>query len=308
MAEIYDLAVIGAGPAGLAACIYGVRNGLKLICLEKGVAGGQAAEAPLIENYPGFSQIEGLKLMDRIKQHALRWVKIKEGEEVKELKKDTKGRIRVTTETGGYTTRSVLICTGTTPRKLDAQGETTFFGKGVSYCATCDGFFFRGKKVLVVGGGNSAAMNAVYLSRLGCRVRLVHRRGELRAEQALQKLIFENPIDVIWSSEVTAIKGNEQVKSVIIKELKTNKLEELRVDGVFVSIGDRPNTELVRTIGISLSKGGYILVDKEQRTNVRGFYAAGDVTGGTKQIVIACAQGATAALTVYKDLIKPYWA
>jgi thioredoxin reductase (NADPH) len=308
MEKTYDLAVIGAGPAGLAACIYGARNGLKLICLEKGVAGGQAAEAPLIENYPGFSSIEGLKLMDQLKQHALGWVKIREGEEVKGLEKDAYGRNRVTTEIGGYATKSVLICSGATPRKAEVEGEDTFFGKGVSYCATCDGFFFKGKEVLVIGGGNSAAMNAVYLSDLGCRVRLIHRRGELRAEQALQKQVFKRGIKVIWNSNVKAIKGNEKVKSVIIKNLKTNKIEELKVDGVFVSIGDRPNSELARSVGISLSKEGYILTDREQRTNIPGFYAAGDVTGGVKQIVVACAQGAIAALTVYKDLIKPYWA
>lgn len=308
MAEIYDLIVLGAGPAGMAACIYGARNGLDLICLEKGIAGGQAAEAPLVENYPGFSAIKGAKLMEQMQQHAQRYVAIKEGEEVKGLKKDKSGKIRVRTDDKEYVAKSVMFCTGSTHRKLGVKGEDTFFGRGVSYCATCDGFFFKGRDVLVAGGGNTAVMGAILLSDLGCKVRLIHRRDQLRAEDALQKQMFEKGVMVIWNSKVAEIKGDEKVQSVITKDTMTNKTSEIRTDGVFVQIGELPNSDLASKAGIDLTEGGFIPTDREHRTSISGFYAAGDVTGGIKQIVVACSQGATAALTAYKDLAKPYWA
>jgi len=186
------------------------------------------------------------------------------------------------------------------------KGENEFFGKGVSYCAICDGFLFKGKKVAVVGGGNSAAMEAIYLDSVGCDVTLIHRRDKLRAEDYLRRNL-EGKIDIRLNSVVEEITGDNFVKRVRIHNTKENIKKDLDVAGVFVSIGEDPNSELAAKIGISLDEAGYIMTDKTQRTNIPRIYAAGDVTGGVKQIVVACSKGAVAALSAFEDLRNPYW-
>jgi thioredoxin reductase (NADPH) len=240
-----------------------------------------------------------------MKKHAQQWVNIKEDEEVLKNERIT-GGVRITTPQGVYTAKALLICTGTEHRKLHVPGEENLRGRGISYCATCDGFFFKNKKVLVVGGGNSALIEALYLHQIGCQVSLIHRRDVLRGEAALEKKMRAKGITIILNSVVEKIIGDTKVERVQIRNVVTNKKTYLSSDGVFISIGDIPQSSLARFLDIQLDDKGYIKVDHSQRTNVKGIYAAGDVTGGVKQIITACAQGAVAALTSTEVLGKQY--
>lgn len=301
----YELAIIGAGPAGYTAGIYASRAGIQCVIFEKNQGGGLVNEAPIIENYTGFDSITGIELMDKMKQHAQQWAKIRENEEVLKNEKIT-GGVRLTTSQGIYTAKALLICTGSEHRKLQVPGEEELRGRGVSYCATCDGFFFKNKKVLVIGGGNSALIEALYLHQIGCKVSLIHRRDVLRGEAALEKEMRAKGITIIFNSVVEQIIGAIKVEKVQIRNVVTNKKSYLSIDGVFISIGDIPQSSLARLLDIKLDDKGYIKVDHSQRTNIKGIYAAGDVTGGVKQIITACAQGAVAALTSTEVLGKQY--
>ena len=184
---------------------------------------------------------------------------------------------------------------------MNVPGENEFLGRGVAYCATCDGMFFIGKDVLMVGGGNSAAQEALYLKNLGCNVKLVHRRDELRCEHHLQKALEDNEIEVLWNSTIEEIKGEKMVDSVTL--LRDGKEEDYKTDAVFIAIGDDPSNELAKELGVALDDDGYIITDKNQATNVEGIYSAGDITGGVKQWIVACGEGAVAAMSAYNDLI-----
>jgi thioredoxin reductase (NADPH) len=301
----YELAIIGAGPAGYTAGIYASRAGIECIIFEKNQGGGLVNEAPIIENYTGFESIPGIELMNKMKQHAQKWVKIREFEEVLKLEKITEG-VRLTTSQGIYKAKALLMCTGTEHRKLKVPGEEDLRGKGISYCATCDGFFFKNKKVLVVGGGNSALIEALYLHQIGCQVSLIHRRDVLRGEAALEQDMRNKGITIILNSVLEKIIGDTKVEKVQIQNVKTKKKTVLPIDGVFISIGEIPQSSLARNLDIALDEKGYIRVDHNQRTNIKGIYAAGDVAGGVKQIITACAQGAIAALTSTEVLGKQY--
>ncbi len=295
----YKVAVIGAGPAGLTAGIYAARSGLSAFIFEKATAGGLASEAWSIENYPGFDSIEGMELMDQMKTQALKYVNILQAE-VKKIEID-KSMILYTND-DSYKSDAVILATGTLHRKLDISGEAEFSGKGVSYCAACDGFFFKGKKVLVVGGGNTAVTEALYLQDIGCEVTLVHRRDQLRAEKSSQERLFRSDVKIIWNSVVEEIRGKTLVESVLIHDLEKKDFYELDFEGVFIFIGESPNNALAKAIGAKLDEKGCIITDKKQRTNLPRVYAAGDVTGGVRQIVVACAEGAISALSAYEDL------
>jgi thioredoxin reductase (NADPH) len=299
----YDLIVVGAGPAGMTAGMYGVRSGLKTLVVEKGICGGLSNEAPEIENYPGFKRVGGMELAEKMKEQASEYVEIKELEAVKRIELMEK-EMRVFTEKGSYLTNAVVISTGTKHRRLGVKGEEGFLGRGVSYCATCDGFFFRDKPVIVVGGGDSAVKEALYLRNIGCEVTLIHRREELRAERYLQKNLEEAGVRILWNSVVKEIKGDKAVRSVVRYDKKKGIEGELPVEGVFVSIGEEPVNELAVQMGIKMDKNGYIIVDKSQRTNLERVYAAGDITGGVRQVVVACAEGAIAATAAYNDLLE----
>jgi len=299
----YDLIVVGAGPAGMTAGMYGVRSGLKTLVVEKGICGGLSNEAPEIENYPGFKRVGGMELAEKMKEQALEYVEIKELEAVKRIELMEK-EMRVFTEKGSYLTNAVVISTGTKHRRLGVKGEDGFLGRGVSYCATCDGFFFRDKPVIVVGGGDSAVKEALYLRNIGCEVTLIHRREELRAERYLQKNLEEAGVRILWNSVVKEIKGDKAVRGVVRYDKKKEIEDELPVEGVFVSIGEEPVNELAVQMGIKMDKNGYIIVDKSQRTNLERVYAAGDITGGVRQVVVACAEGAIAATAAYNDLLE----
>ncbi len=187
-------------------------------------------------------------------------------------------------------------------------GEKRYYGKGVSYCAECDGYFFRdGKRVTVVGGGNTAVTFALYLHNLGARVMLIHRRDKLRAEERLQAALFNSGIEIIWNSIVKEIKGDKVVRSIVVENLVDKTIREIKVDGVFIAIGYRPNNEIPLLIGVEMDEQGYIKCDRNMRTSIPGVYGAGDITGGPKQIVVAVSQGAQAAMSVFEDLKEPYW-
>ncbi|MHC1567153.1 MAG: thioredoxin-disulfide reductase [Candidatus Syntropharchaeia archaeon] len=294
----HDLLIVGAGPAGLTAGIYGARGGLDTVVIERGIVGGLASEAPVVENFPGFEEIRGGELVERMKEHTSKYVEIRELESVKSIEK--KEEFVVSTDKGVYYSKALILATGTTHRKLGVKGEEELFGRGVSYCATCDGFFFKNKKIAVIGGGNTAIADAIYLRDIGCDVTVIHRRDELRAEKSLQKKL--KGVKILWDSVVEEIRGDESVKSILIYNKKEDRRREIEVDGVFICVGERPNNELAIPLGIKLDEGGYIITDKYQRTNIPRIYAAGDITGGIKQIVVACGEGAVAALSAQEDL------
>ncbi|MBM4240822.1 MAG: thioredoxin-disulfide reductase [Euryarchaeota archaeon] len=301
--EEYDILIIGAGPAGLTAGIYAGRQGSETLILDKISAGGLGSEVPMMENYPGFEMIAGMQLVGKMKKQALKYVEINEMEEVKKI--EFKGNeMRISTQQDDYIAKSVIICTGTKHRKLKVPGENDFLGSGVCYCATCDGPFFKNKKVLMIGGGNAAAQEALFLKNIDCDVSIVHRRDELRAEQYLQDKLHEKNIPIIWNSVVKEIKGDTKVETVVLFNRKTGKKVEIPSDGIFISIGEEPTNKLAASIGVKLDPAGYLITDKFQRTNIPKVYAAGDITGGIKQWVVACAEGAIAAISAYNDLMR----
>lgn len=302
-----DVLIVGAGPAGLTAAIYAERAGLRTVVVEKGSIGGQVAVTPVVENYPGYTRIPGKVLMDMMAQQALQYTEIHQGEEVLEIKRTRKGLFHIKTSSNKYETRAVILATGAEHKRLGVPGEKRFFGRGVSYCATCDGYFFRGKRVIIVGGGNSAVTEALYLDSIGVDVTVVHRRDRLRAEARLQENLKERNIPVLYNTVVEEIIGDTLVNAVRLRDLKEKRSYEMKVDGVFVAIGYEPINSLARKLKLRLDRDGYIVVDERQRTSMPGVYACGDITGGIKQIVTAVGQGSIAAITAYEDLMNPYW-
>jgi thioredoxin reductase (NADPH) len=302
----FDVVIVGAGPAGLSAGIYARRAGLSCAILEKGVPGGQVLTSPKIENYPGFPEIEGMRLMEIMAEHARRYVDIKEGEEVTRLVRSGE-KFEFTTPSGRYSSRAVILATGSFHRKLGVKGEDGLSGKGVSYCATCDGFFFRSKKVVVVGGGNTALTDALYLQSIGCEVSIVHRRNSFRADRHLQDSVAERKIEVLWDTVVDEIVGTDEVTGVRLRKAASGPSELMSVQGVFVAVGEVPSSQLAAELGVKMDPGGFVFVDASFRTNVPFVYAAGDVSGGIRQIVAAVHGGAASALACFEDLAKPYF-
>ena len=302
----YELAIIGGGAAGYSAAIYAVRAGIKTIAIDKGMGGGLTNVSPKIENYPGFESISGLDLMEKMKKHASKYADIHLNEEVKKIEKSAdKFNIKTTKEI--YSVKAIILCVGTDYRKLNAPGEKELTGKGVSYCATCDGFFFKDKEVAVVGGGNSALIEAIFLKQIGCKeVYVIHRRDQLRAEKAYEDEAIEKGVQIIYSTHVKSINGQQKIEYLEIHNVKTNKKSKFPVDGVFISIGEEPQNKLAKELGVKLDERGFIVTDEQQRTNVKGVYAAGDITGGLRQVVTACAEGAVAALASTEVLGKKY--
>ncbi len=299
----YDIIIIGAGPGGLTAAIYAGRQGTKNLMIDRDLAGGIGREVPEMENYPGFDSISGLELIEKMKEQAIKNTELHEMEEVEEIiQNDGEYRFTVKTSKGEYQSKTVILATGSSHRHLDAKGEEEFKGKGVSYCATCDGFFFAGRDIIMVGGGNSALQEALYLKNLGANVTLIHRRDEFRAQKHLQNMIKEAGIKTILNATVEEIKGEMLVESVILKDTKTGELTEYPTNGVFISVGYIPHTELAAQLGVDLDESGHIITDKEQKTNVDYVYAIGDVCVGLKQWVVACGEGAVAATSAYHDL------
>lgn len=307
--EHWDLIIIGAGPAGLTAGLYGARGGLRTLVLDEKLPGGAAADTPLVENYPGFYEgISGSELTEKMAEHCK-----KSGAKVIELEKvvqlDLKGKKKIVkTDKATYAASAVIIATGCHYTTLGVPGENEFRGKGVSYCTLCDGAFFRGKRVLVVGGGNSAVVSATYLANLSPNVRLAHRRNQLRAEEALVRNLHEGGVEIMWNTELKEIKGDNKVKSAVLVNNKTSDKMEIDIDGIFIQVGEVPNSQVAKEAWVKVDKAGYIIVDNHQRTNISGVYAAGDVTAGpVKQIGTAVGQAIVAATEAFGYIKRPYY-
>jgi len=307
--EKWDLIIIGGGAAGLSAGIYGARSGLKTLVLEEKMSGGTIGDAPTVENYPGFSQISGAELAERMSVHCRKaGATIKEIETVVGLRLKPDKKIVKTVQVE-YETKTVLMATGSHYRELGGPGEKEFRGRGVSYCGVGDGPLCKGKRVLVVGGGNSAAITALYLSGIASEVVVVHRRDRFRCEEVLAKHVQSKPnVRVIWNAEIKGIKGEKLVNKVILADTKTGNTQDVAVDAVFVQIGEAPNSQLAKDSGVEVNEEGHRKIDILQRTSIPGVYAAGDVTNHpVKQIGTAVGQGITAALEAYSFIRRPYY-
>ncbi len=293
---IYDVIIIGGGPAGLTAGIYTKRAMLNTLLLEKIGVGGQIIVTDLVENFPGFLEISGGDLARKFEEHALKFgLPMKGMVEVSGI--EDKGATKIVkTHEGDFETKTVIIATGTTPKKLGAKGELNFIGRGVSYCATCDGFFFRDKVVVVVGGGDSAITEAIFLTKMAKNVIIVHRRDKLRAEKINQEHAFANPkISFVWDSVVEEIAGDKVVEKVIMRNVKTDALSEIRTDGVFIYVGLIPNTAFA---DVKKDERGFIEVNDKMETSVKGIFAAGDCRiTPLRQIATAVGDGAIAAVS-----------
>ncbi len=300
-----DLVIIGGGPAGLTAGIYATRSGLRTAVIERDVLGGQVANTPIVENYPGITHIGGKALVELMVSHALEYTTIFPGEAVTDI--EIGDPMVIFTTRRRFTARAILLATGARHKTLGVPGESRLSGHGVTYCSTCDGPLFKGKKVIMVGGGDSAVTEALHLKHIGVDVSIVHRRDTLRAQEHLTRNLEANKIPVMFNTEVKEIKGNDRVKEVTLFNSKTQRTQNMKVDGVFISIGYKPVVELAQKIGVEITSDGFIKHDSRHRTNVPGIYAAGDVAGGYKQIVTAAGQGSEAALVVFEDLMNPYW-
>jgi thioredoxin reductase (NADPH) len=295
-----DIAVIGAGPAGLAAAIYLAQYGFMARIFEEKISGGYAAEIPFLENYPGYNEgISGKDLVDKMAQQCKETgADIHQFEKVTGLKLNRKKHI-VRTEKSDYSAEAVIIASGRHAGEYGVAGEKKFHGKGVSHCAVCDGFFFKEKKVVVVGDDRRAAEVAIYLSRLASHVKLVCRKKELCAEKILLEELEEQKVEIFNSMELKEIKGDLKVKNAVLADMTTGDIKEIDTDGIFFQLEGIPNSQIARESGIEVDSDGFILVDDKGRTNIDGVYAIGDITASpTKLVVTAVAQAATAALDV----------
>ena len=305
MRETLDVVIIGAGPAGLAAAVYTGRARLNTLILEKGMPGGQILLTDLVENYPGFPEgVVPFQLMEDFRKHAEKFGAKIETDESKKIQKQD-DLWHVSGVKGEYPTRAVIIATGSVYRKLGLPGEAKLTGRGVSYCATCDGAFFKDKEVAVVGGGDNALTEALFLTKFCRAVKVIHRRDQFRAEKILQERIFDNDkTEVLWDSVVEEISGEDRFESITIKNVKDNKTSRLKLDGLFISIGMDPNSEFVKEL-VDLDEWGEIKVSQNMSTSQPGIFAAGDVTDACpEQMATAVGTGVAAALAVDEYLSK----
>lgn len=292
-----DIAIIGGGPSGLTAGIYGGRAGLNTVIFEKTFSGGQMAFTNEIENYPGIEKIAGSELGILMENQAKKFDVDIKNEEIKSIKKKD-NMFELETGSRVYEAKTVILSMGASPRTLGIESETRLRGMGVSYCATCDGSFYKGMDVAVIGGGNTAFEDAIYLSRICNKVYLIHRRDEFRADDILQKEAksIEN-IEIVVNSVVDDIVGKFEVDAVKIKNVKNDEVRDIPVNGVFVAVGTIPNSGLVKDV-VELDDYGYIMTDKNMKTNVDGIYAIGDIRDTVlRQVVTACADGAVATMS-----------
>ncbi len=296
--KIHDLIIVGGGPAGLSAGIYAMRAALDTVLIEKGVPGGQIALTKDVENYPGIEEVGGFELCERFLNHAKRYNLDIRDNEVASVEPGVDYHEVVLADGTRLNAHAVILAVGGSARKLGATGELEQYGKGVSYCATCDGFFFRGKTVVVVGGGDTALEDALYLSKICAKVYLVHRRDEFRGSRILQQRVFAEPrITLVLSSVVTEIQADEAgVTGVLVKQVQTGEVSQIPTDGVFIFVGFMPNNGLVPA-GVRMNATGYVITDEKCETNLPGIFAVGDLRQKyANQIVLAAADGCVAAL------------
>ena len=303
--NLYDVLVIGGGPGGYTAALYAARAGLKVAVLEKLSAGGQMALTTKIDNYPGFDEgVDGFELAEKMQQQAQRFGAVTEYAEVSQVDFGVNPKLVKTSE-GDFYGKAVIIATGASPRELGLPNEQNLVGRGVAYCAACDGMFYKGKTVVVVGGGNSAAADALLLSRVAKKVIMIHRRDTLRATKIYHEpLMKAENLEFCWNSTVEEILHGDKVTGVRVKDVNSGENREISCDGVFVSVGRKPATELVKD-WLELDKNGYIVADESTKTNVAGVFAAGDVrTKLLRQVVTAVADGAMAAIMAEEYLAE----
>ncbi|MDO9535030.1 MAG: thioredoxin-disulfide reductase [Bacillota bacterium] len=300
--KVYDMIILGGGPAGLTAAIYGGRANLEILIVEHMMSGGEIASTDKLDNYPGFPEgITGSEFGQLLEQHALRFGAEMISASIDVI--DTGGEIKkVSTSKGDYYGRTIVIATGTAPGLLGVPGEETLRGKGISFCATCDGFFFRDKKIAVIGGGDSAVKEAIYLTRFASEIVLIHRRNKLRAVPALQNQILQNPkVSFLWDTVVTEFRGDQALTTLATKNLKDSTVGELYVDGAFLYVGRIPNTGFLK--GLEVDGQGYIITSEEMETSIPGVFAAGDVRRKyLRQVITAASDGAIAAMMAVRYL------
>ena len=308
---LYDVLIVGGGPAGLTAAIYSLRAGKKVLLVERMVPGGQIAYTATVENYTGIKKIDGVELSQMMFDHAKSF-----GLEVvfsDVLDFEIKGEIKkIKTHKGTFEGKTIILCLGASAKQLNLPNEKKFMGRGVSYCATCDGNFFKGKTVAIVGGGNSSLEDCIHMSTLAKKVYLIHRRDEFRGEKILASKIFDlandqnSPLETVLSSAVDAISGTDKLESITVKNLKTNELRNLDVDALFIAIGRKPDTEML--VGkIELDSNGYIITNEKMETSLPGVYAAGDVRQKQlRQIVTAASDGAIASINTNEYILRTF--
>ncbi len=296
----YQMIIVGAGPAGLTAGLYAARARLDVLLVEKGVAGGQVLVTDWVDNYPGFPEgIGGFELMEKMSSHCDRFGLERLTGEVVSM--ELAQPIKTLTLVNGTSlqAQTVILCTGAHPKKLHVPGEQEFAGKGVSYCATCDGPFYRDQEIAVVGGGNTAIQEALHLTKFASRVTVIHRRDQLRATKILQEKAFaHDKIDFIWNGQVTAIQGNDQGVNRLEVTFRDGSRRHLAVTGIFILIGVQPNNAMLSLDQLQTDEGGFVVTDAEMQTSVEGVFAAGDLRAKrTRQIINAAGEGATAELS-----------
>jgi thioredoxin reductase (NADPH) len=303
MSKEYDIIIIGGGPAGLSAGIYASRARLRTLLIEKGLFGGLIANAELVENYPGFPEgISGFDIGERMSRQASKFGLETLSAEVTgvDLLKDIKV---INTTEGDFSARAVIIASGAERKRLGVPGEDIFINRGVSYCATCDGALFRDRVVAVVGGGDSAVEEALFLTRFASKVIIIHRRNQLRASKMAQERALSNKkIDPMWDTVVEEIKGDSKVSQLVVRNVKSGATAQIVADGVFVYVGQNPNTGFLKG-QLPLDKEGYIITDDRMETQIKGVYAAGDIRkNSSRQVITAAGDGATAAISAEKFL------
>lgn len=302
----YEVVIIGAGPAGMTAGMYAGRAMLRAVVLERGAPGGELLNTEIIEDYPGFEHIEGWDLAQKFDSHARKFGAELHTVTVDRVRKTDDGSFETVTDSGDiYRSPTVILTAGGTPVKLGVPGELEYAGKGVSYCAICDGAFFKGHRIAVVGGGDAAVEEADFLTRYAEKVYLVHRRDQLRASKILQKRVFENPkIEIIWNTVVDRVEGDAQglVKALHLHDVVTDATSVLDATGLFVFIGFRPNTGIVEG-HVRHDEGGYLITDSNMESSIRGLFAAGDVRAQlARQVTTAVGDATTAAIAAEKYL------
>ncbi len=305
---LYDVLIIGGGPAAITAGIYSKRAGKNVLIIERMAPGGQVAMTNTVENYPGIKHTDGMTLATMMYDHVTSLGVEFVFSDVLEF--DIKGKVkRVRTHEGTFEGKSIILCLGASAKQLNVENEKKFLGRGVSYCATCDGNFFKEKNVAIVGGGNTSLEDSLYLAGLAKKVYVIHRRDTFRGEQILvERLESESadpssPIEILYNSHVVAIEGNDKLNSITVENCVTKENKKLDVDGLFIAIGRKPDTELLE--GVELDKNGYIITNEKMGTNIAGVYAAGDVRQKQlRQIITACSDGAIASVNINEYILQ----